>query len=289
MNRRSLHILLLLLAPGLSAQVDTTAIGGGDEETVFDNAPGGEAAEVSTAWSESDSLYHLPSHALYRSWTTDRIFRHQLKAEHVKDTVELRLAHAPCDHFFPVCGRITSGFGPRHGRMHQGVDIKLRTGDTVVSAFSGRVRISRYDRGYGHVVVVRHPNGLETLYAHLSRRLVQEGDLLEAGEVLGLGGNTGRSTGSHLHFEVRYLGEAIDPSVLFDVEEGELLADELRLHKGHFEGTLAVRNARTHVVRRGDTLSAIARRYGTSVSALCRMNGIRSSGTLRVGQHIRLK
>ncbi|HOP43588.1 MAG TPA: peptidoglycan DD-metalloendopeptidase family protein [Flavobacteriales bacterium] len=286
MERLFALLLLSAAVAGLRAQADSSSIGGGDDDAVFES---GGLEEGTASWTEVDSLFHLPSHALYRSWTTDRIFQHQLRANDLRDTVSLPLAHAPCDHDFPVCGRITSGFGPRHGRMHQGVDIKLWTGDTVVSAFAGRVRISQYDRGYGNVVVVRHHNGLETLYAHLSKRSVSAGDDVEAGELLGLGGNTGRSTGSHLHFEVRYLGEALDPAHVFNIVEGDLIGDTLLLHRGIFRGLNGPGGVTSHRVRSGDTLSAIARRYGTTVGTLCRLNGIRSSATLRVDQRLRVR
>jgi murein DD-endopeptidase MepM/ murein hydrolase activator NlpD len=191
----------------------------------------------------------------------------------------------------PIAGHLTSPFGPRKGRMHYGVDLKLQTGDPVVSAFSGMVRISRYNSTFGHVVVVRHYNGLETLYAHLSKRLVEPGQMIEAGETLGLGGNTGRSYGSHLHFEVRFLDQPIDPSEVFDLERGELKAKTFDVHKGTFAAIAAARAdaaaRRFHTVRSGDTLSSIARRYGTSVSALCRMNGLKQTSIIRPGQRLR--
>jgi murein DD-endopeptidase MepM/ murein hydrolase activator NlpD len=175
--------------------------------------------------------------------------------------------------------------------MHYGVDLKLQTGDPVMSAFSGMVRISSYNPSFGHVVVVRHHNGLETLYAHLSKRMVEPGDLIEAGDTLGLGGNTGRSYGSHLHFEVRFLDQPIDPTEVFDLANGTLKARTFDIHKGTFEAIVKARaeaSARKyHVVRNGDTLSAIARRYGTSVNTLCKLNGLRQTSIIRPGQRLR--
>jgi len=160
-------------------------------------------------------------------------------------------------------------------------------GDEVKAAFEGVVRIAHYDGDYGRVVVIRHNNGLETLYGHLSQFKVKEGEKVEAGDVIGLGGNTGRSTGSHLHFEVRYLGEPINPNEVIDWELGYLCSDTLHLNAEHFEYLVEVRKRKYHTIRRGDTLSGIARRYGTSVGNLCRLNGIRSSTTLRIGRKIR--
>lgn len=119
----------------------------------------------------------------------------------------------------PVKGVVTSPYGyrARFRRMHKGIDLNLSVGDTVRSASGGRVRSVGYDRrGYGHYVVVLHPTGAETVYGHLSASLVAEGDAVDAGSPLGLGGSTGRSTGPHLHFEVRWNGLSLDPSELFD-------------------------------------------------------------------------
>ena len=168
---------------------------------------------------------------------------------------------------------------------------RLYTGDPVVAAFPGMVRISKYNKSFGNVVVIRHSNGLETLYAHLSKRKVQPGDLIEAGDTLGLGGNTGHSFGSHLHFEVRFLDQPIDPSLLFDVENGSLRAKTFEINKGTFESLALAKAAASarkyYSVRSGDTLSAIARRHGTSVNTLCKLNAIRQTSVLRVGQRLR--
>lgn len=272
----------------LQAQDDALDVGGPEVMTPYAEGYAEVMDGGSGAWTAADSIRNIPFHALYREFDTDVIFDRSSAA--IKDTATLCLSSSACDHVFPICGKVTSPFGPRHRRMHYGVDIELDRGDTVVSAFEGLVRISRYHSQFGHVVVVRHTNGLETLYGHLSERLVNTGDHVEAGELIGLGGSTGRSTGDHLHFETRYLGHPIDPRLLFDIEEGELRARELHVHPGLFR---AGRNAgqrshsqRVHVVRRGDTLSTIARRRGTTVQALCRANRIGRTHTLRIGQRI---
>jgi murein DD-endopeptidase MepM/ murein hydrolase activator NlpD len=109
--------------------------------------------------------------------------------------------------------QVTSVYGQRWGRLHAGLDIKVYIGDTIRAAFDGKVRIVKYDaRGYGKFVVIRHPNGLETYYGHLSKQLVKENQDVKSGEPIGLGGNTGRSTGSHLHFETRLCGISINPA-----------------------------------------------------------------------------
>lgn len=294
LQSRQLIPAIIALALGMHtrafAQADTSAIGGPEELTPYEeempDAP--DASAASAVWTAADSARNIPSYELYGDFDTERIFQRQ--AEAMKDTSVLCLTTLACDHAMPVCGRVTSPFGARHGRMHYGVDLKLDLGDPVACAFEGMVRISRYHPQFGNVVVVRHPNGLETLYGHLSQRLVQAGDHVEAGQVIGLGGSTGRSTGNHLHFETRYLGQPIDPQMLFDVQEGELKATELHVHPGLFA---AVNNARAalhgdvHQVRRGETLYSIARRHDTTVSALCRLNHLSSRAKLRVGQRLR--
>lgn len=289
-----------LLLPGLLApvlaytQADSLAIGGpdeskayeevvveGEEETLEGGVVDGAASGV---WTLADSLAFVPAYDLYCGFNTHRIFDGEPSMSTALP-LDLHLSHASCDHAIPVCGKVTSAFGPRRGRWHYGVDLKLQTGDPVYAAFEGMVRISRYNPTFGHVVVIRHANGLETLYAHLSKRSVHVGEVVEAGACIGLGGNTGRSTGSHLHFEVRYLGKAIDPSLVFDLEEGELHSQRLTLTARSFEHLTRHQH---HVVRRGDTLSSIARRYGTSVDRLCRTNRISARSTLRVGQVIRV-
>lgn len=286
-----LHITTIALLAGLVATAqqvsDSTGLGGGDD-VLFD-VP---ACDPFTHgdWDSIDSLRFIPAHVLYGSWETDAIFRKDLDPSNWSDTVTLQLSYSPCDNAMPVCGAVNSPFGSRHGRMHYGVDLDLVTGDPVVAAFEGMVRIARLHRTYGNVVVIRHANGLETLYAHLSRIDVTPGTMVEAGTPIGLGGSTGRSTGDHLHFEVRYLGQPIDPQRLFDVQDGRLYSEAFTLHKGLFSGLgKSVKpTGQYHVVRKGDTLSAIARRSGTSVKTLCRLNRISTRTTLRVGRRLRL-
>lgn len=289
LHKYILTFVALFFALSLRAQhpLDSVDVGGGDD--ILFEAP---ACDPFTHgdWSAADSARFIPAHALYGSWETDAIFLKEFEPATWTDTVTLELTHSPCDHSMPVCGEINSCFGPRRGRMHYGVDLDLETGDPVVAAFEGMVRIARSHRTFGNVIVLRHSNGLETLYAHLSRIDVVPGAMVEAGAPIGLGGSTGRSTGSHLHFEVRYLGQPIDPQRLFDLTEGVLYSDAITLHKGVFAGLgKSVKPVnKYHVVRKGDTLSTIARRSGTSVKALCKVNRIRASSTLRIGQRLRI-
>jgi murein DD-endopeptidase MepM/ murein hydrolase activator NlpD len=202
----------------------------------------------------------------------------------------------------PVEGKITSPFGPRRRRFHYGTDLKLQTGDPVYAAFEGKVRVKKYERrGYGNYLVLRHPNGLETVYGHLSECLVEEGQTVEAGQPIAFGGNTGRSTGSHLHFECRFLGQAIDPSDIVDFNNFCTFDDSYLFNKSNINAisahnvnyakqnryTAKDRTISYHRVRTGDTLLKIALLHKVSVKQLCRLNGLKSTSKLRVGKILR--
>ena len=202
-------------------------------------------------------------------------------------------------------------YGPRRRRQHQGVDLPLKTGDPVYATFCGRVRISQYNKGgYGNLVIIRHDNGLETYYGHLSERMVEPGQWVEAGQIIGLGGSTGRSTGPHLHFETRYYGQSFDPERLIDFKNGTLSRETFLLKKSFFsiysnagqdfEDEIANEEQdkkeaaekaamKYYKIRSGDTLCAIARRHGTTVANLCRLNGIKSTTILRIGRSLRVR
>ena len=206
---------------------------------------------------------------------------------------------------------ISSRYGPRRGRAHQGVDLALKAGEPIYATFSGRVRVSQYNKGgYGNLVIIRHDNGLETFYGHLSERMVEPNQWVEAGQVIGLGGSTGRSTGPHLHFETRYYGQSFDPERLIDFKSGTLCRETFLLKRSYFsiysragqdfedeianeeqdKKEQAEREAmRYHKIRSGDTLGAIARKYGTTVSNICRLNGIKSTTILRIGRTLRVR
>lgn len=226
------------------------------------------------------------------------------------DATPIQLVDSLRSYHYPYIGRITSRYGPRRGRAHQGLDISLKVGDPVYAVFDGKVRLSKAAGNYGNLVIIRHNNGLETYYAHLSERSVQTGDWVVAGQQIGLGGNTGRSTGPHLHFEVRYRGQSFDPERIIDFKTGELRREELLLKRRHFsiyakyeqdfddeveiakieeEERKAAQAIKYHTVRSGDTLGALARKYGTTVNRICQLNGIKSTSILRIGQKLRVR
>ncbi|GHU72763.1 peptidase M23 [Bacteroidia bacterium] len=198
--------------------------------------------------------------------------------------------------------RVTSNYGPRRRRFHYGTDLKLQVGDTVVAAFDGKVRVKKYQRGgYGYYLVLRHTNGLETVYGHLSGFLAYQDQYVKAGDPIALGGNTGRSTGPHLHFEFRFLGHPINPGEIIDLQELALKDDSYLFVKSEssksyassnktnrYTATTGDKQFKYYRIKTGDTLGAIARRYGTSVSTLCRLNNMKSSSVLRAGRSIRV-
>ena len=231
---------------------------------------------------------------LYKSW--DNSSTHCYSRADVPDSLEIDLRGFA----MPTTSRkVTSGFGyrPRFRRMHKGIDVKVQTGDTIYAAFDGKVRIVRYERrGYGKYVVLRHENGLETIYAHLSKYLCDVNEEVKAGQPIGLGGNTGRSYGSHLHFETRVMGEAINPAFLFDFANQDVTADTYMFRKqkssryftgAGTKGNVADAGKRYYKVRKGDSLSRISSRTGTSVAQLCKINRITKKTTLRPGQLLR--
>jgi len=231
-----------------------------------------------------------PAYGLYPNWDNQRAHAFG-NAVVVPDSFRIDLT----GFCMPTTNtRITSKFGPRRRRMHNGIDVKVYIGDTIRAAFGGKVRIVKNQGrrvGYGKYVIIRHENGLETVYAHLSKQLVKEDQYVEAGEVIGLGGNTGRSTGSHLHFETRFLGQAINPALLFDFEKQDIVADSYLFLKGknryrrsNSTAVASSGDAQYYKVRKGDSLYKISKRTGVSIDRLCKLNGITTKTTLRPNQ-----
>lgn len=237
---------------------------------------------------------------IYDSW--DNTKAHPYASELIPDSfrIDLRGFVMPT-----TSTKVTSRYGyrPSFRRMHKGLDIKVYTGDTIVSAFDGKVRVVRYDAGgYGYYVVVRHKNGLETIYGHLSKQLVVADQEVKAGEPIGLGGNTGRSFGSHLHFETRLLGAAINPELLFDFPAQDVTANFFTFRKADYLPVASSSSAnngrrmassskksgsRYYKVRKGDTLSSISKKLGISINSLCSSNNLKRNSTIRPKQILR--
>lgn len=234
----------------------------------------------------------FPADELYAEWSNDHV---RFKAE-LPDSfrVDLRGFVMPTTNT-----KITDIFGyrPRRRRVHNGLDIKVQRGDTIRSAFDGKVRMASYQRrGYGHYIVIRHNNGIETVYAHLSKKLVIQDQNVKAGQPIGLGGNTGRSSGAHLHFETLLAGKNLNPALMFDFEKQDVTGDFYTYRKGVYQEVdrktgKIVESAEPlyHKVRKGESLSVIARKCGVSVNTLYRLNKLNSRSVLRIGQRIRYR
>ena len=239
-----------------------------------------------------DSIW-VTAFEYYSTWDSKKVDIYNFDIRNFQDSLQLRLydQRYGMDWKLPLDeSKKTSVFGPRWGRSHYGTDLDLDTGDPVYSAFDGIVRVRSYDRyGWGYYVLVRHKNGLETLYGHLSKQIAEVGDEIKAGDIIGKGGSTGRSTGSHLHYEMRYRGLPFDPEKVYDFDKGELTTQDLLITKDLFSHVAKARAAAYHRVKRGDTLGSIARRYGVPISQVTRLNGISTRSILRIGQNLRVK
>ena len=255
--------------------------------------------------------FEAPATDLYDDWDNFHAHSHVTQ---LPDTFRISLTNF-C---MPTTSRVlTSNFGSRWGRQHKGLDIKVYIGDTIRAAFAGKVRVVRYEgRGYGKYVVIRHDNGLETYYAHMSKQLVVEDQEVRAGQPIGLGGNTGRSTGSHLHFETRLCGIALNPALMFDFRNQDVVDDYYVFKKSSYqrESVVATRlrgvsggyssydndeevelataapaasyaqESRFHKVKKGETLYSIAKKRGTTVDAIMKLNHLKKDAKLRAGQ-----
>lgn len=258
----------------------------------------------------------IPSDELYGGiWVNNHVNAYS-SITNAPDTFKVDLSNFT----MPTMGYTTSVFGKRNRRFHYGMDLKVQTGDTIYAAFDGKVRMTQFEkRGYGNYVVIRHTNGLETVYGHLSKFLVNPDDVVKSGTPIALGGNTGRSSGSHLHFEIRYMGKPMDPRNIVDFENKVCHKDSYLITPQSFNTpgsryttyTAKASSAATptakpaaktsdnvnkyksgdfafHRIQTGDTLGRLAQKYGTSISKICQANGITSRSTLRVGRSLKI-
>lgn len=286
---------LKVINPTIS-NFDTTSIDEGEAlvvEIEEENAPVGTEDFVAVA-------------SYFSIWDTKTIDPYDINAKEFDEPVDLELYNIPAGrNWAPPLAvmKPTSPFGPRWGRLHAGVDLDLETGYPVYAPFDGIVRVVNFNPGgYGKYMVLRHYNGLETLFGHLSKQGLEPGTLVKAGDEIGLGGNTGRSTGAHLHFETRYEGNPFNPNQVYNFTNFEPLSDHLLITAQTFNvKALSLRNeygsagekvkTRKKVwtkVRSGDSLYSIAQRAGISASKLAKLNGLKMSSTIRAGRRLRI-
>jgi murein DD-endopeptidase MepM/ murein hydrolase activator NlpD len=257
-----------------------------------------EALEIDSLITTDETLYK-------NNWSSTQIRYPANTLPDKNDTIVIHLIGEKDNQFVPpVKGQLLSKFGIRHRRMHTGTDIRVNLGDTIRSAFDGRVRLAKRFSGYGNLVLVRHNNGLETIYAHLNSISVKVNDTVKAGDLVGLGGRTGRATCTHLHFETRLFGEPFDSGKYIDFETYALRSDKIyyknkqwEINPENFKNKPAALNnqllasaggSSKHVIRKGDNLWTIAKRYNTTVKKLCTVNNITASKTLRIGSVLRI-
>ncbi len=296
----------------------------------------GECEEQSSVVNDCDQNLNISfnesewlNNSLFENWDESKVNIYNFDLSAFREPVALTLFCEENMNYWAIplnFNKINSKFGQRRRRWHHGLDLDLEVGDPIYAAFDGVVRVSSYNRrGYGKYVVIRHTNGLETVYGHLSEQRVKPGDWVKAGDMIGLGGNTGRSTGPHLHFETRYQGHSINPELIYDFDNEEIRGREFLITPSLCEkkivaqtkkrntkkspsqtkttskpSTLPKSNAakdsrlptsktKTHVVKPGDTLSGIAQKYRLSVEKLCALNGLKKNSLLALGKEIKLQ
>ena len=332
--KKSILILSLLLPAALFAQAPDTLRVPSDFVTAPGSFQQGKGAEVDTldiqdgrlllVLKDDHTWYYIKNFKMMeqdstfvKDWVPNSTNPYRTPLDSLPLRNSICLVDSASSFVCPNQVKVFSRFGMRRGRRHQGVDLPLKTGTPVVAAFDGRVRASTYNSGYGNLVIIRHENGLETYYGHLSKREVEVGDWVRAGDEIGLGGSTGRSTGPHLHFETRYQGFAFDPEWIADYETGQLRKNVFVLRRSYLnanshytpesideedeiyadqekiveeEKRIAAERAaiRYYTVRDGDNLSKIAQKQGKSLNAILRLNPGINPDKLSIGQRIRV-
>ena len=286
-------LLGLFIAAVLSFVATTAAF---SQDKLAAQSPVDKQLEMIDSMALRDMLLNesgiFPAGELYETWSNDHVRFNAVLPDSFK--VDLRGFTMPTTNT-----KITDVFGyrPRRRRVHNGLDIKVQKGDTIYAAFDGKVRITSYQRrGYGHYIVIRHNNGIETVYAHLSKKLVVQDQIVKSGQPIGLGGNSGRSTGAHLHFETLLMGKNINPALMFDFAKQDVTGDFYTYRKGVYQeidkktGKIVESAEKLyHKVRKGENLSIIARKCGVSVNTIYKLNKMNSRTVIRPGQRIRYR
>lgn len=242
--------------------------------------------------SKSDSVkisdFNLKELSFYSQKDEQMLFP-PVKLEEISSSLDIVAESSFLGYYFsPIKGIVTSHFGWRDGRLHKGIDIDLNKGDKVRAAFAGKVRFAKRQGGFGNVVILIHLNGLETVYAHLSRIKVKEGEIVSGGQTIGLGGNTGQSRGTHLHFEVRYKGHPLNPGAIISFTENKLYYHTITLRNSKHMLCAFPGNSYLHRVARGESWYVIANKYGLSLKELMALNGVQRRYFLKPGQQLRI-
>lgn len=263
-----------------------------------------ELEDVNRFFETVDTSYFIKKDFPSSKWHGRAINPFKFDMTQFKESVEFGLTEGHEHEFFcPHNGRITSCFGPRWGSFHYGTDILLNIGDTIYAAMDGVARIVTWEPGYGNFIVLTHEGGLETLYGHLSDFLIHPEDTVKAGQPIALGGNTGYSTGPHLHFEIRFIGSPINAEKVFDFYQKKLKTDYLIVNSQSYSH---LKNYRTrsyttpkynyggygalyHTIKYGDCLYNLAIKYGTTVNKICALNGISKNAKLMPGKTLRVR
>ncbi len=249
-----------------------------------------------------EELTEIPAYELYnKEWNNEHIRIRKVNIPFVNDTLKFVLTNDSSQFVFPLqSNKVCSSYGYRKNRMHTGIDIKAQLNDSIVSCFDGVVRMAKAYSGYGNVIVIRHGNGLETVYAHLNKIIVQIDQQVKAGQLIGLVGRTGRATTEHLHFEIRFLYEHFDPTLMINFDLKELHSDTLILTPEKMKVKTSSTSLTSspintpsktdfHIIKKGDTLYAISRKYGISLKKILELNKIDENAILSIGQKIKLR
>ena len=231
---------------------------------------------------------NVPATNYYDDFDEETVFQFTNEADFPESQIIKIESDSLGNYTHPKLGIVTSKFGWRDGRMHKGIDINLNRGDAVVSAFDGMVRIAHAKGGFGNVVIIRHYNGLETVYAHLSKIKVKTGQVVLSEQLIGLGGSTGRSSGPHLHFEVRFKGQALNPASIISFADNKTYNDSIVIKKSRYGICAYPSNATLHTIERGDSWYEVAKKYGLSMKELCALNGTNTRYYLKIGQKLRV-
>lgn len=249
--------------------------------------------------------YQIPAYELYnKSWSTEFISQENLQIPFSNQQLKIVLTQPNSPFYFPCQGTILQSFSNKAKKQHWGIDIQTNANDPVVACFDGVVRLVREFDQYGNVIIIRHYNGLETIYGHLGKVDVKPGQRIQAGELIGTC-PAYHDDDEYLHFETRFFNQPFNPQLFIDKETHRLLSDTLVLTPQDMVETSTTQSVATnsstsntsattsaaniHVVKEGDTLYKISRQYNISVEKILQLNHLKENSILSLGQKIRIR